>query len=176
MDKPPTGLTLQEVIEEFKKAPVRDYLSVEGVDREISDSKNWTNIRKDCIAYDISTTTRLREVTGSTKILDILKHIYIKELKPRDPNAPLDPCGIITWGFYLLSHDISPEAVEHVRQRIRKSNEYNKILIVTATPVETQAVLDVFKAGDSPAIIQNINGKLYYYLADCGDAQALLVT
>src|SRR5258707_3164165 len=116
MDKLPTELTREKVIEEFRRKPVRDYLSVDGVDREVSKPNNWKHICEDFDKFEVRTVARLREVIDSVEILDALKEIYVGEFTPpRDPNAPLDPCGIITWGFYFLSNGISFETKQYVR-------------------------------------------------------------
>ena len=71
----------------------------------------------------IETMQQVTELTTSPKVIETLKDLYIEELR-RDPNVPLDPSAVASWGSWLLMHDVSSEAVEALRNTLRGTQEY----------------------------------------------------
>ena len=71
----------------------------------------------------IVTEVQLHDLVNSSEILDTLRQIYVEELK-RDPDKPLDPMALATWGAYIYTYGKRDDVIRAVRLMIRKSPEY----------------------------------------------------
>ena len=73
----------------------------------------------------IDTCQQVLELANSEDILDVLRKLYIEELK-RDGPLPLDPFAVVTWGAFLFINGLSEQTVSWVREQLRQSSEYKE--------------------------------------------------
>lgn len=73
----------------------------------------------------VRTRKQLRGLAQSAEVLQVLRSLYCEELD-RDPNAPLDPMAVATWGAILYIWHVSESTVSFVRNALQNSDEYRQ--------------------------------------------------
>lgn len=112
----------------------------------------------DALAYNnITTKSKLRQVTEDRFVIAKLKQIYIEELK-RPSNFPLDAVAVTLYGSYLWKNSTSDQAVEEIRRTVRTSQEYKQINVPNNSLITEAAQFDIpAKAAIFYVILQQPN-------------------
>lgn len=113
---PETSITPNDVVNAFTEIPDFSKESVQKRKQILYLQLTYNHIRNREQLYDL---------VRADAILGTLRQMYIEELL-RDGPLPLDPEAVSTWGATLFINGNSPEAIKHVRQQLRQSDEYRR--------------------------------------------------
>ncbi len=109
-------LTVDDVEEVLRDVPG---MNLKRLKKEARTAHSWF------LRNGVTTREQLSVLAAATAISEFLSQIYIAELK-RDPDKPLDPVAMATWGVSLFVYGLRDDVKDGIVARVRMSPEYRE--------------------------------------------------